>query len=141
MNDNIRLGISRVARGESVNSVLHALLKETRMGDPDELERLYGADFNSRGHVNFTAHNDDELEVPAYFRQKLAHHGYAYDGSDNPHSSHVYVHPSGDQVVLHLPSTDSNMPMSWTHLSNFHPIADGHDGQSFLDHLDRHHGK
>lgn len=112
-DDKAKFGVRRVSKGESEMGVLHALVSEARFGDPDELERLYGSDFDSSGHLDASAHSDAELDnVSAFLRQKFAHHGYSHFRSDG--DTHIYRHPSGAEIHLFADGTRT----FWSHSHN-----------------------
>ena len=139
-NDKAKSGISRVAKGESVDDVLHALLGEARMGDPGELEKLYGHNFDHNDRID--AHPD--LEVPTLLRQQLTskgfrHHGIEDAGTD--YERHTYHHAGKNHeiaVSMNPPSDAGSAPgLSWSHLdhndNNF--VGDGVGLPSLLTHL------
>ena len=139
MDERTKSGISRVAKGESVDEVLHALLGEAQLGDPAELERLYGGDFNSRGQIDHSAHNDEELEVPTHLRRDLVNHGYHYTGmhdAGTKHERHTYDDHSKSRVSVILHPLQG---LIWSHKYREGIVRSGVGTQGLLDHLKQFH--
>ena len=142
MADKNQDGGDPVGKGGSVNDELHALVSEgvVRFGDPQELERLYGADFNSLGDLDYSAHNAAEIEVPAFLRKELAYRGYQFLRTTG--NQHVYQHSSGYTVTIELEDTK----LAWRHESpevksqmTGNPVEASVD--ILLAHLDNFHGR
>jgi hypothetical protein len=102
-------------------------LTEVKFGDTDELERLYGGDFNTQGKISHAAHNDDELEVPTIVRQHLANHGFNYGGSP---SFHRYSNSRGHEIRVGV-----GTQMNWLHVHKGSVLKSGNDLPSLVHHL------
>lgn len=141
MGKEIRKAVERVASGVSESGTIHALLSEVKLGDPDELDRLYGGDFSASGKLSFSAHSDAELDnVPAFIRQRLVHHGYTHSKSRTRLDSDLYVyeHPDGHQVRIATDGTNFN----WVHFSQgipTHTLNSHTSGMDLVNHLDTFH--
>lgn len=133
----------------NIRRTIQRLLGEARFGDPAELDRLYGSDFDSRGRLNFAAADHDELEVPAILRKSLAHHGYKYQGAAEEHSkliapanpkdyiTHRYQHPQGPEVFIGVHTNPNQFEMKWLRRSsaNSNMGVGGHELTKVLDHF------